>query len=109
MSRPKRKASHLFRYTRKRNRLTKDTGEKWHGPVRKGWNVLGDSHTLNIGTDRRIKIDIKAMRHPTIDTEGIEPYRPDAQFFVKEDVDNSGRYYVASGSSFTSNVTYVVL
>ena len=86
---------YLFRFSRKRNRLTKDTGEKWHGPVRKGWNVLGDSHTLNIGTDGRVKIDIKAMRHPTIDTEGIEPYRPDAQFFVKEEVDNSGRYYVA--------------
>ena len=51
---------YLFRYTRKRNRVN-ISGEKSHGPVRKGWNVLGKADTVTIGNDETVLIDAKVI------------------------------------------------
>ena len=40
---------YLFRYSRKRNRTKSPDGNKSHGEVRKGWNVVGKAGDVRIG------------------------------------------------------------
>ena len=71
---------YLFRYTRKRNRVN-ISGEKSHGPVRKGWNVLGKADTVTIGNDETVLIDAKVIHRGY---EDDQRYRYEARYFVKE-------------------------
>ena len=91
---------YLFRYTRKRNRIISQEGNKGHGDIRKGWNVLGDATTIRIGALGEVKISKTAVAHPDIDLDELEEYQTQPKFFVKEAVDEStGRPYVPFGKS----------
>ena len=84
---------YLFRYTRKRNRVN-ISGEKSHGPVRKGWNVLGKADTVTIGNDETVLIDAKVIHRGY---EDDQRYRHEARYFVKEGRDQSGNFMASYG------------
>ena len=85
---------YLFRYTRKRNRVNIDR-EKLHGPVRKGWNVLGKADTVSIGNDDAVLIDARViLRDKYTDNE---KYRHEAQYFVKDALDREGNRKASYG------------
>ena len=91
---------YLFRYTRKRNRIIDINGNRLHGEIRKGWNVLGDGTTVQIGPLGEVKIRKDAVKHPNIDLEDIDDYQTEPKFFVSEKVDEAtGRPYVPFGKS----------
>ena len=91
---------YLFRYTRKRNRTISQEGIKGHGDIRKGWNVLGNGSTVQIGALGEVKISPTVMNHPNIDSEEIDDYQTQPKFFVSEKVDEStGRPYVPFGKT----------
>ncbi len=84
---------YLFRYTRKRNRVN-ISGNKSHGPVRKGWNVLGKADTVTIGNDETVLIDAKVIHRGY---EDDQRYRHEARYFVKEGRDQSGNFMASYG------------
>ena len=91
---------YLFRYTRKRNRIIDQDGNKLHGDIRKGWNVLGDGTTVQIGPLGEVKIRKMAVKHPDIELDELEDYQTQPKFFIKEAIDETtGRPYVPFGKS----------
>mgnify|MGYP007069859358 CR=1 FL=1 len=84
---------YLFRYSRKRNRVNVD-GERYHGPVRKGWNALGKDDTVTIGTDGQVLIDAKVIDRTY---ENGEKYRHEARYFVKDATDKDGNRKASFG------------
>ena len=97
---------YLFRYSRKTNRITDrddhDELIKKHGPIRKGWNMVGKAGTIKVANDGTVTIGKNAFKHPLIDTEQLEDRQTDAKFFLKEDVDYRGNPYVSYGKAHVS-------
>ena len=84
---------YLFRYTKKRNRV--DVGNvKRHGPVRKGWNVLGKADTVSIGDNEQVLIDASVIDRTY---DGDQKYRHDARYFVKDVADKDGNRLASFG------------
>ena len=79
-------APYLFRYTRKRNRVNIG-GSRSHGPVRKGWNMLGKAGTAAIGDDETLLIDAHVIDRTY---DGDQKYRHEARYFVKDAPDREG-------------------
>ena len=84
---------YLFRYSRKRNRVNVNR-EKLHGPVRKGWNVLGKADTVTIGNDETVLIDASVIDRTY---EGSQKYRREAKYFVKDAADRDGNRCASFG------------
>ena len=69
--------------------------EKLHGPVRKGWNVLGKADTVSIGNDDAVLIDARViLRDKYTDNE---KYRHEARYFVKDALDREGNRKASYG------------
>ena len=85
---------YLFRYTRKRNRVN-NGGNKAHGPVRKGWNVLGKADTVTFGSDEELLIDARLILREAY--TGEEKYRHEARYFVKDVLDRNGNRKASYG------------
>ncbi len=82
---------YLFRYSSKRNRII-ISGIKEHGPIKKGWNVLGNGDTIQIRGDGAVCISKKVLKHPEIDTEEMEEladYQCLPQFFISDRYDQA--------------------
>ncbi|MBR5171115.1 MAG: hypothetical protein IKW85_11195 [Muribaculaceae bacterium] len=85
---------YLFRYTRKRNRVNIDH-DKAHGPVRKGWNVLGKADTVSIGDDDTVLIDARVIQRDAYTDD--QKYRHEARYFVKDALDRNGNRRASYG------------
>ena len=85
---------YLFRYTRKRNRVNIDH-DKAHGPVRKGWNVLGKADTVSIGNDDAVLIDARVIQRDAYTDD--QKYRQEARYFVKDALDRNGNRRASYG------------
>jgi len=83
---------YLFRYTRKRNRVNINR-ERLHGPVRKGWNVLGKADTVTFGNNEALLINASLIDRSY---EG-EKYRHEARYFVKDALDKDGNHAASYG------------
>ncbi len=84
---------YLFRYTRKRNRVNIG-GQKMHGPVRKGWNVLGKADTVSIGNNEAVMIDARVIDR---NYEDEQKYRHEARYFVKDRATSEGHRFASYG------------
>lgn len=90
---------YLFRYSRKRNKTISPSGNKGHGEIRKGWNVVGKADTLSVGNMGLVKIATNAFEHE-FETEGLEQYQREARFFLAEKTDpRGGQPYVPFGKT----------
>ena len=92
---------YLFRYTRKRNRVKDSDGNKKHGQLRKGWNMVGNHETLKVINYGEVAIKKSVLKHPLMDAEqiaGLNDYQTDASFFVCENFKN-GKPCVSYGKS----------
>jgi len=87
---------YLFRYSKKRNRITDEEGNKSHGDLRKGWNVLGKVGTVSIGPLGEIRILKDALKHPDINIGSLETYQTKAMFFVKDELNSELKKRFAS-------------
>ena len=87
---------YLFRYSRKRNR-TNTGGRKGHGPLRKGWNVMGKADTVSIGNDETVTIN------PNVIMKGgyneSPQFRHEARFFVNDTEREDGTRRVSFGKT----------
>ena len=94
---------YLFRFSRKRNRIT-DRNEhdeiiRKHGPVRKGWNMVGKVDAIRVSNDGTVSIRKNVFKHPMIDTELLDEFQTNAKFFIKEETDSKGTPYVSYGKT----------
>lgn len=84
---------YLFRYTKKRNRINVGNVKR-HGPVRKGWNVLGKADTVSIGDNEQVLIDASVIDRTY---DGDQQYRHEARYFVKDAADKNGSRHASFG------------
>ena len=84
---------YLFRYTKKRNRVNVGNVKR-HGPVRKGWNVLGKADTVSIGDNEQVLIDARVIDRTY---DGDQRYRHEARYFVKDVADKDGNRLASFG------------
>ena len=84
---------YLFRYTKKRNRVNVGNVKR-HGPVRKGWNVLGKADTVSIGDNEQVLIDASVIDRTY---DGDQQYRHEARYFVKDAADKDGSRLASFG------------
>ena len=84
---------YLFRYTKKRNRVNVGNVKR-HGPVRKGWNVLGKADTVSIGEGEQVLIDASVIDRTY---DGDQQYRHEARYFVKDAADKDGSRLASFG------------
>ena len=84
---------YLFRYTKKRNRVNVGNVKR-HGPVRKGWNVLGKAGTVSIGDNEQVLIDASVIDRTY---HGDQQYRHEARYFVKDAADKDGSRLASFG------------
>ncbi len=94
---------YLFRFSRKRNRITErnehDEIIRKHGPVRKGWNMVGKVDAIRVANDGTVSIRKNVFKHPMIDTELLDEFQTNAKFFIKEETDSKGTPYVSYGKT----------
>ena len=84
---------YLLRYTKKRNRVNVGNVKR-HGPVRKGWNVLGKADTVSIGDNEQVLIDASVIDRTY---DGDQKYRHEARYFVKDAADKDGSRLASFG------------
>lgn len=76
---------YLFRFSKKRNLSRPDN---IHGPVRKGWNRVGQTKgVVKIDAGGNVKIDVGALKHTEIDLTpyiGDDSYQSAAKWFVND-------------------------
>ena len=84
---------YLFRFSKKSNRLYRDN---YHGPVRKGWNRVGQSKgAIKIDNGGNVSIDVSVLKHTEIDLTpyvGEDSYQRAAKWFVDDRMKNGYRY-----------------
>ena len=76
---------YLFRFSKKSNQSRPDN---IHGPVRKGWNRVGQTKgVVKIDAEGNVKIDVGALKHTEIDLTpyvGDDSYQSAAKWFVND-------------------------
>lgn len=84
---------YLFRFSKKSNRFYRDN---YHGPVRKGWNRVGQSKgAIKIDNGGNVSIDVGVLKHTEIDINpyvGEDSYQRAAKWFVDDRMKNGYRY-----------------